>query len=805
MASCIALSFAAASSHDVTQAAALPAASITISLTVDPELAVCLRQAGLRPTGALTFTGAGAAADRVVAELGASRWADRVIVEGSPARGAPRDGGGVGDPAGWLHLQTSAAGKLRATVRSDGFTVTDPGYGIAAGLGDLDLHPSGARRARTRTVTGYDAVRLASWADANGVTVVAPNGRDIAGTLRETAARSCVLLTLPGAPARGQAVVGPAAFRARGLLKRPRGGFVGQPVPGTDCHTMVPTVAQAHRLTALPAEVFHTDDHLRDALAMAAAAPYDGDDRLFATQAAIVGIHLTTRYGFVNSIDPGMGKTVTTLTAWKLRAAATSGWRGLAVVEASARSQWAREAATWFPDVQVVTVKTAADLRRARTAAATAGDRPLLVLTTYKLIVSAVGAALEAASAATRNTEDGGGEATAPAQLGGWLLDVGFDDVAADEAVGLRSPASKTSRTLWALRDTCQVAVALTGTPITRDLTDIGALLSWSRGRRGLTGTTPLADRYDLTSPRDRRRFVSAVGALLIRHGAAELTDELPDITVETVSLPLSAAETLLADTARALLAERYTDLTRLTATAVPSTDDARTRRTAQLRSARTACLSAAPLCRTAASDPAALRGSGSELVAELEGRGLLDDAAAAATKRRWARRYIGEQTAAGRQVLVFVDATRSAAMLAATLRDDGLEAGVVSGSAAADRDTVLASFAAGELDVLVATAVAERGLNLQAADVVVHFDLPATVTEAVQRTGRVDRIGQTSAQVTVVFAVVDHPLETVVADAIVGPATAELQVRRCGDSEPSDGPARGNKLAYIAQLAGIC
>jgi len=47
------------------------------------------------------------------------------------------------------------------------------------------------------------------------------------------------------------------------------------------------------------------------------------------------------------------------------------------------------------------------------------------------------------------------------------------------------------------------------------------------------------------------------------------------------------------------------------------------------------------------------------------------------------------------------------------------------------------------ELDVLIATDVLSEGQNLQDAAIVVNYDLPWAIIRLVQRTGRVDRIGQ--------------------------------------------------------------
>ncbi|GAA3043234.1 hypothetical protein GCM10010464_04190 [Pseudonocardia yunnanensis] len=64
----------------------------------------------------------------------------------------------------------------------------------------------------------------------------------------------------------------------------------------------------------------------------------------------------------------------------------------------------------------------------------------------------------------------------------------------------------------------------------------------------------------------------------------------------------------------------------------------------------------------------------------------------------------------------------------------------------AAERDTALAGWVSGEARVLVCDSSAEEGRNLQAADAIIHLDLPASVNRLEQRIGRVDRHGEGAA-----------------------------------------------------------
>ncbi len=64
------------------------------------------------------------------------------------------------------------------------------------------------------------------------------------------------------------------------------------------------------------------------------------------------------------------------------------------------------------------------------------------------------------------------------------------------------------------------------------------------------------------------------------------------------------------------------------------------------------------------------------------------------------------------------------------------------------------------ELRVLVSTDVLSEGQNLQDAHIVVNYDLPWAIVKLVQRAGRVDRIGQRSAEVLVISLMPDASVE---------------------------------------------
>jgi ATP-dependent RNA helicase RhlE len=96
--------------------------------------------------------------------------------------------------------------------------------------------------------------------------------------------------------------------------------------------------------------------------------------------------------------------------------------------------------------------------------------------------------------------------------------------------------------------------------------------------------------------------------------------------------------------------------------------------------------------------------------------------------------------TAASRRsgVLVFCRTRRRVGWVGAALERHGLRVGMLHGDRSqAQRRKALDRFKAGDLDVLVATDVAARGLHIPAVATVVNYDLPLAPEEYVHRVGR--------------------------------------------------------------------
>jgi ATP-dependent RNA helicase RhlE len=100
-------------------------------------------------------------------------------------------------------------------------------------------------------------------------------------------------------------------------------------------------------------------------------------------------------------------------------------------------------------------------------------------------------------------------------------------------------------------------------------------------------------------------------------------------------------------------------------------------------------------------------------------------------------------QTRELRQVLVFTGTKIGANRLAHQLRRDHIHADAIHGDKSqAEREAALADFKAGKTNVLVATDVASRGLDIEALPQVINFDIPHSPEDYVHRIGRTGRAG---------------------------------------------------------------
>jgi superfamily II DNA/RNA helicase len=104
--------------------------------------------------------------------------------------------------------------------------------------------------------------------------------------------------------------------------------------------------------------------------------------------------------------------------------------------------------------------------------------------------------------------------------------------------------------------------------------------------------------------------------------------------------------------------------------------------------------------------------------------------------------------------VLVFVATKYATEHVADKLRRAGLNAAALHGELSQGaRTTALADFKAGRVQILVATDLAARGLDVERLPVVVNFDLPRSAVDYTHRIGRTGRAGETGIAISFVSA----------------------------------------------------
>ncbi|GAA3722910.1 DEAD/DEAH box helicase [Oceanisphaera sediminis] len=114
-------------------------------------------------------------------------------------------------------------------------------------------------------------------------------------------------------------------------------------------------------------------------------------------------------------------------------------------------------------------------------------------------------------------------------------------------------------------------------------------------------------------------------------------------------------------------------------------------------------------------------------------------------------------------QVLVFTSTKEQAERLLAGLKKKKIEAAVCHGDKSqGSRRRAIADFKSGKLQILIATEVAARGLDIQGLDYVVNFNLPYLPEDYVHRIGRTGRAGAKGTAISFVSREEEQTLERI-------------------------------------------
>ncbi|MFJ5774667.1 DEAD/DEAH box helicase [Streptomyces sp. NPDC093094] len=380
--------------------------------------------------------------------------------------------------------------------------------------------------------------------------------------------------------------------------------------------------------------------------------------------------------------DMGLGKTITLLALHLHRQTdpATAG-PTLVVCPTSLLGNWQREAARFTPTVPV---------RRYH-----GGDRHLKDLTGDEIVLVTYGV--------LRRDRD-------------VLAETAWSLIAADEAQHVKNPYAVTARELRALP--ARARVALTGTPVENNLSELWALLDWTTP--GLLGSlSAFRDRYARAveagaDPEAAERLSRLVRPFLLRRKKSDpgIAPELPPKTETDRVVPLTVEQSSL-----------YEAVVRETMAKIEKSEGiARRGLVLKLLTAlKQICNHPAQYLRQ--STPLAGRSGKLDLLDEL----------------------IDTITSEGESVLVFTQYKQMAALLEKHLAERGVPTLFLHGGIpAARREDMVERFQRGEVPVfLLSLKAAGTGLNLTRAAHVVHYDRWWNPAVEDQATDRAHRIGQ--------------------------------------------------------------
>ncbi|MBN8883232.1 MAG: DEAD/DEAH box helicase [Salana multivorans] len=161
-------------------------------------------------------------------------------------------------------------------------------------------------------------------------------------------------------------------------------------------------------------------------------------------------------------------------------------------------------------------------------------------------------------------------------------------------------------------------------------------------------------------------------------------------------------------------------------------------------------------------------------------------------------------QTADADAAIVFVRTREAAEEVGADLLRRGISAASISGDVPQrDREKIVDRLRAGQLDVLVATDVAARGLDVDRIGLVVNYDVPRETETYVHRIGRTGRAGRTGKAFTFLTPKEKHKLRQIeratgstLTEAALPSRTDVLQHRANGALTLADERRVGGPLA---------
>ncbi|GAA4815908.1 DEAD/DEAH box helicase [Nocardioides caeni] len=401
--------------------------------------------------------------------------------------------------------------------------------------------------------------------------------------------------------------------------------------------------------------------------------------------------------------DMGLGKTITliALHLHRLETGAAAGRPTLVVCPASLLGNWEAEIRRFAPDCPVRRFHGSA---RELPGASEAADESVLVGVTK-------GAGFVLTTYGTLRRDDG---------ADGALAAIDWDLVVADEAQHVKNSRTSTARALRKVPS--RARVALTGTPVENDLTELWSILDWCVP--GLLGSRQAFRRVwaapieSGAEPTKARQFADLIGPFLLRRRKSDpgIAPELPAKTETDHLLSLTREQVVLY--------EGFVRDTMERIEALPADDPRR----------RGLVLALLTGLKQICNHPAQfLKQESARLVGRSEKVELLEE-------------LVSTVVAEGGALLVFTQYVAMGRLIERHLADIGMPHQFLHGQTPVrEREAMVARFQAGEVPVfLLSLKAGGTGLNLTRADHVVHVDRWWNPAVEEQATDRAYRIGQT-------------------------------------------------------------
>lgn len=382
--------------------------------------------------------------------------------------------------------------------------------------------------------------------------------------------------------------------------------------------------------------------------------------------------------------DMGLGKTLQTLAHLQLeKAAGRADAPSLVVCPTSVAPNWVREAERFTPELRVLLLHGKERKEHFETLA----DYDLIV-TTYPLIARDFDA----------------------------LKDQPFYHLILDEAQVVKNPKTNAFKAVAAL--TAEHRLALSGTPLENHLGELWALFHFLMP--GFLGSSEQFRRLYRT-PIERQgdserqqQLVKRVKPFILRRTKQVVAKELPEKNEITVPIELSDGQRDLYETLRVAMHKRVRD-------EIDKKGLARS---------QIMVLDAILKLRQVCCDPRLVNVSGAKKVKT-------------SAKLEWLLETLPEMLSEGRKVLLFSQFAKLLELVEVSLQKLSINYAKLTGQTK-DREAQIRAFQEGDAQVFLITLKAGGvGLNLTAADTVIHFDPWWNPAAENQATDRAYRIGQ--------------------------------------------------------------